>query len=244
MGSSFAAGPGITTSAETPPTRCGRSADNYAHQLARRLSLDLTDVSCGGATTAHLLGTWNELPPQLDALRPETQLVTVTIGGNDVGYIGGLIAASCSRDASTAICKGFAARGVPVEPDEAAWRMLGTRLDSIAAEVHRRAPNSRLIFVDYLTILPPGAPCASTPLNFAAATQARAKATHLANITADAARRAGSVLIRASKLSRGHDACAAAPWMKGLVDDGVPFHPNLAGMTAIADALERQVRKK
>jgi phospholipase/carboxylesterase len=39
--------------------------------------LDLTDASCSGATTQHLLAPWNELPAQLDALRPDTRLVTV-----------------------------------------------------------------------------------------------------------------------------------------------------------------------
>src|ERR1700712_5265347 len=54
MGSSYAAGPGIDP-VEQPRTRCGRSTRNYAHQLAGRRSLTLVDVSCGGATTAHVL---------------------------------------------------------------------------------------------------------------------------------------------------------------------------------------------
>ena len=66
MGSSFAAGPGVGTPAETPTDRCSRSAANYAQQLARKRNLHLTDVSCGGATTAHVLGPWNELPAQVD----------------------------------------------------------------------------------------------------------------------------------------------------------------------------------
>ena len=247
MGSSFAAGPGITTPAETPPTRCGRSSDNYAHQLARRLQLVLTDVSCGGATTGHLLGAWNELPPQIEALMPETRLVTITIGGNDVGYIGGLMAASCSGEVLTAMCRGLAARrgtASLVEPDEAAWQLLAARLDLIAAEVRRRSPGARLIFVDYLTILPSRLPCSAAPLDIAGAKRARAKAARLAAVTARVARKAGAGLIRASRLSAMHDACAAAPWVKGLVADGVPYHPNLAGMSAIADALEKEVRTK
>lgn len=248
MGSSFAAGPSVTTPADTPPTRCGRSSDNYPHQLARRLGLNLTDVSCGGATTAHLLGRWNELPPQLDALRPDTKLVTVTIGGNDVNYIGGLMAASCGSDSPSVICKGLAARRgaspPPVEPDEAAWSLLETRLGTIAAEVRRRAPDAKLIFVDYLTVLPSGSLCSATPFDPARAKQARAKATRLAAITAQASRNSGAALIRASHLSRRRDACAATPWMNGLVQDAAPYHPNLAGMTAVADALERKLRTK
>lgn len=94
MGSSFAAGPGIPTYVDSPPQPCTRSSNNYAHQLARRLKLDLVDVSCSGGVTADLLGPKGALPAQLDALTPGTRLVTVTIGGNDLGYLPQLVAAS------------------------------------------------------------------------------------------------------------------------------------------------------
>jgi hypothetical protein len=71
MGSSYAAGPGITTAAPDSPARCGQSADNYPRQLARRLKLKLVDRSCGGATTADVLKTGPlGLPPQVDGLTP------------------------------------------------------------------------------------------------------------------------------------------------------------------------------
>jgi hypothetical protein len=56
MGSSYAAGPGIGQSADTPPNRCARSATNAAHIFAQKVGLELKDVSCSGATTAHILG--------------------------------------------------------------------------------------------------------------------------------------------------------------------------------------------
>ena len=75
----------------------------------------MVDVSCSGATTAHILKRWGGLPPQIDAVTPAARLVTVTIGGNDVGYVGGLMAASCDADAASlsaaaaAMCKGMRA---------------------------------------------------------------------------------------------------------------------------------------
>lgn len=51
------------------------------------MGLNLVDVSCGGATTAHILGAWSELAPQIDAVTSDTKLVTVTIGGNDLNYV-------------------------------------------------------------------------------------------------------------------------------------------------------------
>jgi lysophospholipase L1-like esterase len=229
MGSSYASGPGITVSADTPPNRCARSADNYAHQLARKRDLHLIDVSCGGATTAHILGPWQELPPQIDAVTLDTKLVTVTIGGNDVGFVSGLMTAETTV------------------PDEAAWVKLEDAMTRIAQEVHHRAPQARLIFVDYIDIVPETGSCPAVPLPEKAADRARITASRLAQVTAAVARREGAGLIRASELSRGHDACAKDNWATGTLRPAgasffVPYHPNLKAMTAIADALDNYLK--
>jgi lysophospholipase L1-like esterase len=250
MGSSFAAGPGVTMPADTPPNRCNRSANNYARQVAARLGLSLTDLSCGGATTGHIVGAWNELPPQIDALRADTKLVTITIGGNDVGYIGGLFASSCGARPETAMCKGFAARRSGPLPiiDETAWQALKARFNQITAEIRTRSPMARLVFVDYLTIVPVKGPCDAVPLDRAQMKIAQRKAARLAAMTAQAARRANATIIRASRLSMRRDACAKSPWMNGFPDANSPptfvgYHPNLAGMTAVADAVAKAVQR-
>lgn len=251
MGSSYASGPGITRSADTPPTRCTRSADNYAHQLAARYHLDLTDVSCGGATTAHILGPWNELPPQIDALRPDTALVTVTIGGNDVGFVAGLFKGSCDGHAASAttFCRGMARFETSMRPlaiDATAWQRAEAGLTAIAAAVRARSPKAKLVFVDYLTVLPPRGGCTAIPISSAAERQSRDTSTRLARLTAKVAARARALLIAASKLSFGHSACGAQPWTTGFIPPPgtsgfVPYHPNLAGMTAVADAISARI---
>jgi lysophospholipase L1-like esterase len=255
MGSSFAAGPGITRSADTPPTRCNRSADNYARQLAARYRLDLTDVSCGGATTAHILGPWNELPPQISALRSDTALVTVTIGGNDVGYVAGLFAGSCEgpEASASAPCRGLAqraaAQGRPNSPASDSWKQVETGMASIAATVRARSPRAALVFVDYLSALPPRGLCAAVPLSPAAERRARETAKRLAAITARIAARSGALLVRASRLSEKHSACAGEAWMNGFTPPSgtvgfAPYHPNRAGMTAIANAIARRLEQR
>lgn len=264
MGSSFAAGSGIMPSADTPANRCGRSASNYAHLLAARRDLRLVDVSCGGATTAHLLGPWGELPPQLDAVTPDTALVTITIGGNDVGFIGGLIAASCADPAGNAadgdtatMCRAIRARSAASDPaarsralgrpDEAAWQALAVNMQAIGARIRATAPVARIVFVDYLTVLPSGAGCREAPLAPEAAAHARQTAARLAQVTREAARSAGAELVRASSLSQNHDACAPEPWSSGFLPrEGKPrsvaYHPNVDGMRAIAVELDRLLR--
>lgn len=242
MGSSFAAGPGIPEYHETPAAPCYRSTQNYARQLARRLDLALVDVSCSGAVTAHLTGPRGPIPPQLDALSPDTRLVTITIGGNDLGYIGGLTAASCAglmRETGVeADCPPLIAL-----PAELTFAELAQRMDAIAKEVRRRAPQAHLVFVDYLVVLPEAGTCPATPLGAQDADGARYIARRLAAITRMVASQNGASIITASEFSKGHDACSADPWMNGYPRPGAPvagalYHPNVKGMTAIADALE------
>jgi lysophospholipase L1-like esterase len=90
IGSSFAAGPGIAVRASASQRRAGRSAGNYAHLVVRALGLDLHDVTYSGATTSDILTpSAAGQPAQLEAVTPDTRLVTITAGGNDVGFLPG-----------------------------------------------------------------------------------------------------------------------------------------------------------
>jgi lysophospholipase L1-like esterase len=243
MGSSFAAGPGIPTYVDTPSAPCARSDGNYAHQLAKRMNLALVDVGCSGGTTRHLLGPRDSIPPQLDALTADTRLVTITIGGNDLNYLGRLSAASCAGLAAETGVAGKCAP-IPPMPTEKDYADLRTRMDQIVAEVRKRSPSARLVFVDYFTILPAGPLCRSTPLGEAEAAKAHLIAARLADITAKTASAGKADLIRASALSAHHDACAADPWINGYPRPDAPiagtaYHPNKPDMTAVADALEK-----
>ncbi len=243
MGSSFAAGLGVTVSADQPTNRCARSNDNFAHIIARRLDLQLTDVSCSGATTAHVLGSWNELPPQVQALTPDTKLVTVTIGGNDVGYFGMLWSASCVTAA-----RSVTAFKCPIpSPSSDPWRSLDAGMRGIAAEVHRRSPAARLVFVDYLSVLPDRGQCTAAPMNGTQADAIRATAAQLASLTARVAAETGSEIVKASVLSQSHAVCSADPWITGFsaarTKGFIPYHPNARGMLAIANALEAHLAK-
>ncbi len=246
MGSSFAAGPGIPSYYETPYAPCARSTGNYAHLLASRRGLALTDVSCSGATTEHLTGPRGNIPPQLDALTADTKLVTITIGGNDLGYIGGLAAASCAGlQRETGIEANCSPPIAP--PAESTFNDVALRMDAIAKEVRRRAPEAQIVFVDYLAVLPETGTCRATPLDEFAADGARYTARRLAEITRKVAGENGASIVTASEFSKGHDACSAEPWMNGYPRPEAPimgalYHPNAAGMTAVADALEQLLR--
>ena len=92
LGSSFAAGLGLGPRAPGSPFFFMRSINGYPQQLARMVDLSLVDASCSGATTRHVLhGGQFFQPAQIDMLVSTTELVTLTAGGNDVGYIRDLV---------------------------------------------------------------------------------------------------------------------------------------------------------
>ncbi|WP_165772100.1 SGNH/GDSL hydrolase family protein [Niveispirillum lacus] len=240
MGSSFAAGPGLLPYVPGAPARCARSSRNYAQQLAVKRGLALVDVTCSGAATGAVLDGWNELPAQMTAIGTDTRLVTITIGGNDVAYIGNMIAASCQILAAGA-GQGMDKCRAPAWPTEDGFQRLDTSLRRVAAEIRSRAPEAIVVFVDYAAILPPIGTCAATPLSAESAERLRDIDRRLRGLTAAAAEASGTFLLKVSDLSRDHGACSTVSWMTGYpAPPGVaPYHPNLAGMTAVAEALDR-----
>src|SRR5690606_30751418 len=86
LGDSAAAGPLIPD--QDPNLACLRSDRNYPAVVAEALGADLTDVTCSGARLSDLSERqYGLLPPQYRALDEETDLVTITIGGNDVDLV-------------------------------------------------------------------------------------------------------------------------------------------------------------
>lgn len=243
MGSSFAAGAGTGPAPASSPARCYQSTVNYAHLLAERLQLSLTDVSCGGATSAHILSAWNELPAQIEAVTSDTKLVTITVGGNDIAFAGNLTAASCEQGETIRVAT-FAVpcpARFPVAED--AYASLERNLREIGLQISARAPDAKIVFIQYVTLVP-DTQCAQSRFTEEEAAELRLVARRLADITARAAAESGASVLRMDEVSRSHTPCDPDPWSTGLPRDyddslGAPWHPNRAGMVAIADRLQR-----
>lgn len=247
LGSSFAAGTALGGLKTGTPQRCGRSSANYATLLANRLGLDLIDVACGGATTSHVLGAWNELPPQIEAVTPQTRLITITIGGNDLRYVFNLAAASC--DPAKGISYGGRTLPCPAinEPGDIDYERTEDGLRRIAKAVKQRAPAARLIFIQYVRLVPDTA-CPALNLSPSSAAITRLIGQRLAELTARAAKAEGAEVLAADQLSAQHTPCSKRPWSAGpqptSPDGNAPWHPTRAGHAAIADALARLVRHR
>src|SRR3954463_4877537 len=100
LGDSYTSGPAILPQDPAIPG-CLRSQVNYPHLVARDLQqLALVDVSCSGAQTKDMTSSQDVDPdpdpaPQFNALNANTKVVTLGIGGNDLGFVD--IAETCVR---------------------------------------------------------------------------------------------------------------------------------------------------
>lgn len=256
LGSSFAAAPGVGSRVGESPTACLRSDDNYPQRVAEALELSLTDVSCSGATVEHVLeGGQYFLPPQVDALKPETRLVTVTIGGNDVAFLGNLTGWACrSGELST-----------PVD-----WKLLGacdvtsdaavnTALDRlpdalrrVVATIRERAPRAEVVLLDYQAVLPDVGTCRpALPLTDVQMERARTVQVTLNRTIREVAQAERVGWVSAHAATIGHDVCSTDPWISPyefpstlLSFGSVPYHPTDRGVAATARAIETHVRAR
>lgn len=251
LGSSFAAGPGIDPLTSVV---AGRSARNYPTLLAHMLGTTIADHTASGATTDSVVDSrqrvrFRTLPPQLSNVPANTDLITITAGGNDVGYIGTMIRlAVAERLAAHLLARPIAAmirgKATGIPPVDTQSRVADS-LTRIIQGARGVAPDARIVLVDYLTIIGPvtetsrEAPFTNQQLgdfaNFADDLSAGFR---------QAAKSAAVDLVVMSELSRGHALGSPDPWVVGLPEHLTemvrrpPFHPNIAGMKATAEAIK------
>ncbi|OLT26094.1 GDSL family lipase [Nocardiopsis sp. CNR-923] len=200
-----------------------------------------TDVSCAGAVIRDLREPQHtdliDVPPQFDALTPETDLVTVGIGGNDLGFTDILM--ECAK---RSLHNPFGSPCADHFGDELDQRVEGLRDDvsGVYAEIAEHSPEATVVGVGYLQILPeskgcwPKAPIARGDVAYLDGVQ-----TSLNQMIAEESRAAGAVFV--DVLERGHDVCQSSSrrWVEGLVpeNNAAPVHPNKAGMEAVSERL-------
>jgi lysophospholipase L1-like esterase len=235
LGDSMASGPLIPDI--TGPIACGRSTHNYAHTLAARVgATTFRDATCSGARTAHMTEPQSlsvagvdagTAPPQFDALSSDTTLVTLTIGGNDVGLVG--IAQDCmTLNPFATPCKGKFAAEVAQKTDA-----LGPKLAAVLDGIHAHSPQAKVVVTGYGLYIKQGGcfplqPVLNTDADFlqGAVDGMNAKIAQTAS-----AHNATYIDLRTP--SAGHDACrsASAKWVEGYVPTSLaaPLHPNRTG---------------
>jgi lysophospholipase L1-like esterase len=208
-------------------TSCGRSNRNYPHLIAARFKLKLVDVTCGAATIPNVLDTpQGSFAPQINVVTPSTKLVTITVGGNDIGYNGTAVA--CGD--LTSVCTAPANLNASVASTRIALKTLIDRLKAAA-------PKATIVFVTYPREVPADKNCPALSFTDAEAALVRSMGKNLEALFVDVVKPTGVVFVDPYVAPGDHTGCAPAPerWTAGHIpDDGFAYHPTALGHEVMA----------
>ncbi len=249
IGDSYTAGVGLEP---VTSSLCARSSANYAGKLAGKLGYDTyTDVSCGGATSAHMTepqqATQGTNPPQFDALSEDTRLVTIGIGLNNFALSYYLIYA-CLPTGGKALkaCTDYLSMSEATV--ENYLTQMGEKVAANLAEAKRRAPNAQIVLIGYPRLLPATGTCPDlVPLPSLVLQRLRTSLERTNQILSSVARAAEVDYVDMYTASVGHDICSDAPWVNGrFKQEGIalPFHPFAEYHEAVAAELASLLAKK
>jgi lysophospholipase L1-like esterase len=247
LGDSYAAGNLIPTSPTGTPAGCLRSTHNYSGDIRATVGASsYLDAACSGATTANMTQPQSTAigtnPPQFDALAADDSLVTVTIGGNDVGFSS--ILKECATLSVTSpfgnpCQRHYTAGGT--DQLAAAVAATGPKVAAVLRGIHSRAPQARILLAGYPDILPntgtgcwPAVPLAHGDVPYLRATEVAFNRTLAQEAAAN-----GATFVDTYTATIGHDVCQrpGVKWVEGLVPTSLayPFHPNAQGQQAMAN---------
>jgi lysophospholipase L1-like esterase len=242
LGDSYTSGPGIPDERPDAGT-CDRSDGNYPSLVAEALRpAAFADVSCSGAVTGDVTGARGSTPPQVDALGPDTTLVTLGVGGNDAGFAPAVVTCVVLGliDSKGAPCNAHFTSGgtdrLAAEIDAVA-----PKVGAVLAEVRERAPRATVLVVGYPSLLPESKErCAvDQPIAAGDMPYLRSINQRLNKVLADQAAAAGATFVDTFTSSVGHDACQepGTRFVEGIlgVEGAIPVHPNALGMRDMAD---------
>lgn len=255
LGSSFAAGPGISPIADKGAGPGGRSSKNYAHLLAQKLNARLTDLSVSGAKLEEMVdeggygphfGRW--FPPQAAEVPEDADVVMILGGGNDIGYIQGMIsddlaATMLGKLASRVVGRGFAV------PYRASKEEVAKRVVAVVDMVRERAPKVKILLIEYFTLLGTDVKC-GRDVNLSEAQIEKHKGVALElreayRLAAEA--RPDVEVVPIAEFSIGNGLGSKKPWVEGfsagvVLRGKTPLHPNAEGMRNVADMLCEKIQ--
>lgn len=244
LGDSFSAGGGLGPYDE--PT-CGRSGRAYPHLVRFVGPVEVEVQACEAARVADVATqagavAWGE----------DVGLVTVTVGGNDVGFVDFFGACALRPNCFEAP---YAGQPMLWAWSEARLAALGPELEAVLVDVRARAPRGRVVLLGYPQLLPaaleegPGCQLLGVAFDPSELRGLRSSTTALNAVLAAAADAAGVAFVPVADRFAGHEACGGGEsWLLfgGAGDllnapEGL-LHPSEAGQAAYADALADALR--
>lgn len=256
LGDSFSSGEGAYALPEdlAPGNRCHRTSRSYAHTVARTFEFagGTRFSACAGARTEHFFAAKAGEPPQLEQVDAGTSLVTLSIGGNDLGFTS-VLAGCILRLPWSGACE---RQDAALEARKPALR---TALTEIVRGLEERAPRARIVLLGYPRLFGERRGEAFDNLSVADQHWLNAQGKELNDLIRDVAQAADRELVQRGAPGSvefidvygaftGHEVGSDVPYVNGLdVDlkafkvEFQSFHPNAAGYAALAELVTRQV---
>lgn len=240
LGDSYSAGSGVPPTSTSAPAACLQSAVDYPHVIAAAHGFQLTDVTCGAATTSNMtISQYLGMPPQFAALNAATSVVTLGTGGNDNGFFISTIAECSLTDVV-----GLATGGAPCQ--QLFGGLLAGDISSDAPaiatavrQIHQISPKAKVFVVGYPDVMPQTGSCyAAIPIVTGDVAFINGLEKDLNAMLRTAAQQNGATFVDTYTPSIGHDACqpAGVRWIEPFfgANGAVFVHPNVHGEAADA----------
>jgi lysophospholipase L1-like esterase len=219
LGDSYSSGLG-TRSYISDGTSCHRSAYAYPELVAASRGYALSFRACSGATVSDVKGK------QLGALSASTRYVTISVGGNDAGFVHTL--AVCAEPGWLSNCSGAVSKA-----NAYITKTLPGTLSTLYAAIRSKAPHAKVVVVGYPRLFN-GEDCnALTWFSPREESSLNATADRLNGVLATAAAAKGFAFANPTRAFVGHAVCGSPEWLNGLSNPVTEsYHPNRTGQAS------------
>ncbi|MBO0980634.1 SGNH/GDSL hydrolase family protein [Microbacterium sp. SD291] len=213
LGDSYAAGQGAGSYLSTT---CYVSSKGYPALIDADRKIDLVArPACSGSSTVEVASL------QIPQVPANTTRVTLTAGGNDVGF--GTVMQSCFIIVSSSACTQAIAAGDAMVQDGT----VATRIAATVNAIRAKAPTAKIIVTGYPRLFEP-------TVTRAYAQQVNTSTTALNVAIRAGAQSAGAVFVDVEATFAGHGIGSASPWINdwSWFNTAAGFHPNASGYVA------------
>ena len=260
LGDSYSSGDGAGDYAPetTEPGGCWRSSNAYAHLIEDEFDFagSLAFYACSGHRGKEMLDELGTPESQIDRVTEHTSLVTLGIGGNDLGFIPVLRTCIVRMPLlDNGVCTG------QEEDVDKRMRHFDETLSTVIAEIRDRAPDARLLVLGYPRLFPEEPTSMYYTLTVDDQLWLNGVAERFNERILDTVYRAdgdvygsrgtGSVeYVNTFSALAGHEVSAEDAWLNGIVlgqigtglkVDRATFHPTAQGQMSIAERVRLQI---
>jgi lysophospholipase L1-like esterase len=222
LGDSYASGVGAYPY-DPASGECRQSPDNYPRTWAKNhAGWTLRDMTCSGATIADVRSK------QMGALSAQTKLVSITVGGNDVGFRNIVTACLTGTDDDCQFATNLGAYYARTQ--------LVDDLAALYTDVKAKAPNARIFVMAYPRLVDAGTgSCGAITPSATRRSELNFTADHVAAGISEATQRSGVKFVEMRLPFEGHEACSADPWINGVDANHIDeiFHPTKYGHSVV-----------